>query len=76
MRDGAEAYERVPSVRPFALAGPTDLYGGETPAVIACHAISARYRAAARANTMRVSISHGVSPCHPRTIMTKDHCAE
>jgi len=27
--------------------------------VIARHALSTRYRAAARANTMRVSISHG-----------------
>jgi hypothetical protein len=44
--------------------------------VIACHAIGGRYRAAARANTMRVSISHGLSPCQPKSIMTNGRCVE
>jgi hypothetical protein len=72
----ARLTEGRPSLASCARRAPTDLYGCETPAVIACHAFGGRDRAATRANTMRVSISHGLSPCQPRTIMTNARCAE
>jgi hypothetical protein len=41
----------------------------EFSAVIAGHTFGRRYSAAARADSMHVSISHGLSPCQSRKIM-------